>query len=141
MAPVRYCTICRAQVLLKRIMRASPYCSDECRRQARKEMRELKAQRACRLCGRPPLTRKKPGCDFGPIRTESPSEQSIRMRGANVAENYARNSSSKGNCPRLPLGLLDQIRIVQSHDERTALVLGLQEQNGSGGSRSPFLPA
>src|SRR5439155_15111952 len=110
-------------------MRASPYCSDECRRQARKEMRELKAQRACRLCGRPPLTRKKPGCDFGPIRTESPSEQPIRMRRANVAENYARNSASKGDCPRLPLGLLDPNRFLQSSDERTAFSLGLQEQN------------
>jgi len=56
-SPVRYCTICRSPVSLKRIMRASPYCSDECRLRAKNEMRDVRAQCTCRLCGRPLRTR------------------------------------------------------------------------------------
>jgi hypothetical protein len=58
--PVRYCSVCRSSIPLKRIMRASPYCTDKCRLHARSEMRQVKAQKACRLCGRPPLKPRRP---------------------------------------------------------------------------------
>lgn len=56
--PVRYCTICKTPIDHRRVMRASAYCSDDCRRLAKKEMRQLRAEKACRLCGRPPLKKK-----------------------------------------------------------------------------------
>ena len=60
---VRYCTICKRKIDLQRVMRASAYCGDECRRLAKKEMRQRRAEKACRLCGRPPLKKKpRKGC-------------------------------------------------------------------------------
>jgi hypothetical protein len=53
--PVRFCTVCKREIALKRIMRASAYCSNECRHLAKNEMRQVKAEKACRHCGRPPL--------------------------------------------------------------------------------------
>lgn len=49
----RYCTICREPITDPgRLRRQSPYCSEECRRVAKNEKRELTASRKCRLCGR-----------------------------------------------------------------------------------------
>jgi len=76
--PIRYCTVCRSPVSLKRIMRASPYCSDECRLQAKNEKREMKAQLACRLCGRPPRNRRKSETTEDQF---APSEQAEPMEG------------------------------------------------------------
>ena len=53
----RYCTLCGHEIAdQKRIRRGSPYCSDDCRRQARREARADLGARKCRLCGR--VTRK-----------------------------------------------------------------------------------
>jgi len=50
---LRWCTKCGRPINdQKRIRRKSPYCSDDCRREARREMRALLAQGRCRLCGR-----------------------------------------------------------------------------------------
>ena len=50
---VRFCTKCGVQITdEKRIRRKSPYCSDDCRRESRKELRQLLAAHKCRLCGR-----------------------------------------------------------------------------------------
>jgi len=49
----RFCTKCGGVIAdEKRVRRGSPYCSDECRREAKRETRALLAQRRCRLCGR-----------------------------------------------------------------------------------------
>ena len=49
----RFCTKCGTKISdEKRIRRGSVYCSDGCRREARRENRTLLAQRRCRLCGR-----------------------------------------------------------------------------------------
>src|SRR5262249_16325279 len=50
----RFCTICKSEIELKRIMRGSPFCGTECRRKHRIELRRLQASRYCRLCHRPP---------------------------------------------------------------------------------------
>lgn len=55
MAPVRFCTVCKKPIPLKRITRGSFYCSSDCRDKAKNEMRCFKAEKYCRLCGRPPL--------------------------------------------------------------------------------------
>jgi len=120
-SPVRYCTICRSPVSLKRIMRASPYCSDECRLRAKKEMREVKAQRACRLCGRPPLIRKR----------KKPSVTSAQSAPSEQANPYERRQTLGEPCREL----LKQRELsessgrasrpdsmAQGHDERTALI-------------------
>jgi hypothetical protein len=50
---LRWCTKCGRPINdQKRIRRKSPYCSDDCRREGRREMRALLAQGRCRLCGR-----------------------------------------------------------------------------------------
>ena len=49
----RYCTICRNQITdERRLRRGSPYCSDDCRRLAKNEKRDHRAEEKCRLCGR-----------------------------------------------------------------------------------------
>lgn len=50
---LRFCTVCREQISdEKRLRRSSPFCSDECRRQAKNTKRNLSALKKCRLCGR-----------------------------------------------------------------------------------------
>ena len=56
--PRRYCTRCREEITLKRIKRGSCYCSSECRRKAKNEMRDYRGQFECKHCGRPPLKRR-----------------------------------------------------------------------------------
>jgi len=58
--PIRYCTVCKNRIALKRITRGSFYCTANCRDKAKNEMRYYKAQKACRLCGRPPLKPRRP---------------------------------------------------------------------------------
>jgi len=55
--PERYCTFCKQEISLKRVRRGSCYCSRECRRKAKNNMRDFRAQFACRHCGRPPMKR------------------------------------------------------------------------------------
>jgi endogenous inhibitor of DNA gyrase (YacG/DUF329 family) len=50
---IRWCTYCQGQITNpRRLRRASPYCSDECKRAAHNEMRREVAKKECRLCGR-----------------------------------------------------------------------------------------
>ena len=49
----RFCTKCGNRIAdEKRVRRGSHYCSEGCRREARRENRTLLAQKRCRLCGR-----------------------------------------------------------------------------------------
>ena len=54
-----FCCVCKAEVTGKRVARGSHFCSEVCHEQYRRERRNLKAGKACRLCGRPPRQRRK----------------------------------------------------------------------------------
>jgi len=50
---IRYCTKCGRQISDQgRIRHRSPYCTEICRREARRELREALDQGKCRPCGR-----------------------------------------------------------------------------------------
>jgi hypothetical protein len=50
--PIRYCTRCRVQINALRIARGAFYCGNECRMSDKRERRQWKADRFCRLCGK-----------------------------------------------------------------------------------------
>ena len=53
-ALTRFCTKCCNPIDQKRVTRGSFYCSDGCRSLDKNQRRQRKAERFCRLCGRPP---------------------------------------------------------------------------------------
>jgi RNA polymerase-binding transcription factor DksA len=79
----RYCTVCREPIPLRRITRGSFYCSAACRDKAKKEMRQFKAEKECRLCGRPPLKPKQPrkGSNGRPVELKSALIRQLRTLG------------------------------------------------------------
>jgi hypothetical protein len=57
-----YCTVCRGEIPEKRANRGSHFCSEACHERYRRERRNLKAGKACRLCGRSPARLKRKTC-------------------------------------------------------------------------------
>jgi predicted nucleic acid-binding Zn ribbon protein len=49
---VTYCTVCKALISEKRAARGSHFCSEPCHEAYRKQRRDWRASRYCRLCGR-----------------------------------------------------------------------------------------
>jgi len=47
-----FCTICKALISEKRATRGSHFCSEPCHEAYRKQRRDWRASKACRLCGR-----------------------------------------------------------------------------------------
>lgn len=77
--PKRYCTRCKEPIDPKRVMRASSFCSNECRHEDQRERRAFRASKACRLCGRkarPKPTTKPPEamCDGSTASPAPPTE-------------------------------------------------------------------
>jgi len=56
---VTYCTVCLGEIPEKRQARGSFYCSEPCHESYRRDRRNLKAGKACRLCGRSPAKLKR----------------------------------------------------------------------------------
>lgn len=67
----RYCVKCCAEIDAKRVARGSFYCSNACRDVDRKARRRWKAERNCRLCGRP-SPRKRQRADYSEKIISSP---------------------------------------------------------------------
>ena len=52
-APLRYCTKCRRVINPSRVARNGFYCGDKCRDLDKRQRRQWKVNRYCRLCGKP----------------------------------------------------------------------------------------
>jgi hypothetical protein len=48
-----YCCICKSPISEKRANRGSHFCSEPCHEAYRKQRRDWRASKSCRLCGRP----------------------------------------------------------------------------------------
>jgi hypothetical protein len=78
MTLTRFCTMCKGQIEQKRVTRGSFYCTSECRDKAKGEMRQFKAEKACRLCGRPPLKPRRPRQMLAP--TSASASDSVQSK-------------------------------------------------------------
>ena len=64
-----FCTMCRNVIPEKRQARGSHFCSEPCHEDYRKQRRTWKANKECRLCGRPPIRPRTKKAIADPVRS------------------------------------------------------------------------